>query len=366
MDTRVTPRDTAASEVLDALGQASAGILLEQLPVAVVLAVAPSGRIVHANRAARRLLPGELTMAVSLERFPQAQHPDGTMIEAHELPMARALSGGEVTEGERIRFRLPDSTWRTVEIRAGPILDEEGNVVAAVSTYVDVSLEERRELADREFVANAAHQLRNPLAAIRSAVEVLQAGAKDEVESRDRFLAHIERESARLTRLARALLLLARSQTMVESPRSEIVSLAPLLDELTSRVNPETGVSFEVRCRPELAAVANAELLEEALTCLVDNAARHGGGAPVLLHARRQGGSVAVEVRDTGPGIPAEVQQRIYERFYRSGEGSGFGLGLAIATQAVEAMGARLDIESTSGTGTVARLTLPAARVLGR
>ncbi len=70
----------------------------------------------------------------------------------------------------------------------------------------DLTEQERRELAEREFVTNAAHELRTPLTTIIGAVEVLQAGAKDDADERDRFLAHIEREAARLARLARALL----------------------------------------------------------------------------------------------------------------------------------------------------------------
>src|SRR5438045_4143890 len=134
MDTRVTPGETAASEAaLDLLADASVGTLLEQLPVAVVFAVPPSGRIVHANLAARRLLPADAVNATSFDRFPGAQRPDGTALEPHDLPITRALTRGEATEGERIRFRLPDGTWRTVEVRAGPIRDEDGNIVAAVS-----------------------------------------------------------------------------------------------------------------------------------------------------------------------------------------------------------------------------------------
>jgi two-component system phosphate regulon sensor histidine kinase PhoR len=339
--------------------------LLEQLPVAVILVEAPDGRIVLANRAARDQLPEAALRATSTAEYMGAARIDGSAIEPEELPLARALAG-EIVGPERVRYRTDGGDWRTVEVRASPVREGQGAIIAAVSTFLDVSDHERREQADREFVANAAHQLRNPLAAIRSAVEVLQAGAKEDPETRDRFLGHVERESTRLTELARALLLLARAQAMVEAPRREIVQLAPLLHDLAVRLDGLPGVSIAVRCSPDLAAVSNPELLGEALWCLAENAVRYAPGGHVELSARAVDESVAVEVRDQGPGIPPEVRQRAFERFYRASEGAGFGLGLAIAFQAAQAIGATLEIESEPGEGTTARMLLPVARLLTR
>src|SRR5207302_6082312 len=106
----------------------------------------------------------------------------------------------------------------------------EGDTVLIVLD--DLSEEERRELAEREFVTNAAHELRTPLTTIIGAVEVLQAGAKEHPAERDRFLAHIEREAARLARLAHALLSLARAHAGEEHPRLEPTLLEPLLREV--------------------------------------------------------------------------------------------------------------------------------------
>src|SRR5213079_2818295 len=125
----------------------------------------------------------------------------------------------------------------------------------------DLTEQEQRELAEREFVTNAAHELRTPLTTIIGAVEVLQAGAKDDPAERDRFLAHIEREAARLARLARALLTLARARAGQEPPRVEAVSLASLLDEVADGLRPRDGVTVEVDCPLELLASVNRDLL---------------------------------------------------------------------------------------------------------
>jgi signal transduction histidine kinase len=220
-----------------------------------------------------------------------------------------------------------------------------------------------RERAQREFIANAAHELQSPLAGIISAIEVLQAGAKD-TEERDRFLGHIERESRRLERFMRALLVLARTQTLLEPPRAEVVLLRSLLDDLVADVRPKSGVELVLTCPDDLAAVVNPDLTQQVLRSVIENAVkytRHGrieiAAEPVSERA------LQVRVRDTGPGIAPEVQPRVFDRFFRSAEAvdPGFGLGLAIAKEATEVLGGRLELVSEPGAGTLVTLHLPLA-----
>jgi signal transduction histidine kinase len=215
---------------------------------------------------------------------------------------------------------------------------------------------ERRERAEREFVTNAAHQLQTPLAGIMSAVEVLQAGAKEDPESRERFLAHVERECARLDRLARALLLLARLEIGVEPPRRELVELFSCLEETAASLTPAPGVAVEIECPPDLALITNRDLVAELLTNLGNNAAKYALEGSIVLRARADGETaVTVEVADTGPGIPADERGRVFERFFRGGgsesQREGAGLGLAIVKAAAEALGGHVALRSTPGGG---------------
>jgi two-component system phosphate regulon sensor histidine kinase PhoR len=254
-----------------------------------------------------------------------------------------------------------------VEINSGPIRDAAGRTTAAVSIFRDVTHDEQREQAEREFVSNAAHELRTPLAAIVGAVEVLQAGAKDEPAERDRFLAHVERQCRRLERLTTALLTLARVQTQDEPARLEIVELCPLLEEVAHSLHPAPRVSVVVDCPPDAAVFANRVLLEEAVVNLAANAMKFTLRGQITLAATESdSGFVAVEVRDTGRGMRAADRKRAVERFYRGEDeaSGGFGLGLAIVSAAAEAMGSTLEIESTPRRGTTVRLRLRAARVL--
>jgi signal transduction histidine kinase/HAMP domain-containing protein len=233
----------------------------------------------------------------------------------------------------------------------------------AILVLTDVSERERRERAEREFVANAAHELRTPLTTIRGAVDALQSGAKDVRQDRERFLDHIDRESARLGRLAHALLALARAQTGQEALQREPVELRDLLQEVAAGVHTEPGVELRLACPPGLAILGDRDLAEQALFNLVQNAASHTDEGSILIRAVAEGKTVQIEVEDTGPGIAPEERNRIFDRFFRGNGRSpqGFGLGLAIARQTVRALSGTIEIESAPGHGTTARVTLPSA-----
>jgi signal transduction histidine kinase len=225
----------------------------------------------------------------------------------------------------------------------------------------DVTSEERRERSERDFVANAAHELQSPLTAIGNAVELLRSGSNLDDEARERFLGHISRETDRLSRLLRSLLLLAEAQGSEAGIVLEPLSLRPILDEVASRSGNET---VAVLCPSALRVVAQAELLDHALTNLVANAVRHGESEQIRLMARRTGhGKVHVDVVDAGPGMTPGDRGRAFERFYRGGArtGEGFGLGLSIAQQAARAVGGEIQLLANPKQGTIARLRLEAA-----
>jgi signal transduction histidine kinase len=225
---------------------------------------------------------------------------------------------------------------------------------------------EQRERAQRAFITNAAHELQSPLAGIISAIEVLQAGAKD-TPDRDRFLTHIERESHRLERLTRAMLVLARAQSLLEPPKSEIVLIAPLLSRIVAEVEPAVDVEITVACPEGLAAVVNAELTEQALHSVIENAAKYTSRGRIEIEASTASDrAVEIRVSDTGPGIAEEARARVFERFYRAPltRAEGFGLGLAIAKEAIDVQTGKLELESDEG-GTRVTVCLPlAARVV--
>lgn len=325
------------------------GAMLEMLmfrfPSAVV-ALDPDLRVVFANRRARSLLG-----------------PDA-------IRQGATFGSGELRALARRLVRIP-APLRPIEVSLADARVLRVSGIAAVRDepalmfMEDVTQHHRQERIMREFLRNAAHQLRTPLAGIMAAVETLQSGAKNRPDDRDRFLHHVERHAQRLTRLARGLLMLARAQVGEDAP-VDFVELQPLVERLVAEAEPHDGVELHLDCEPGIATLASPELLHEALAALLENALGHTHAGEVRISASRLDGRVAITVTDTGPGILPEFVDRVFEPFFRlSQSGDGYGLGLAIAAQAVQAMGGEIDVSSAVGTGSSFTVRLPSATLVG-
>jgi two-component system phosphate regulon sensor histidine kinase PhoR len=314
------------SAILEALGEA-------------VMVVQPDGEVRFSNAAAADLI-GE----------------DGRAIESL-LPWLRRASRRTVSENDALR--VGDRVY-SLNARQLPA---EGAVLAVVR---DRTEELRREVAEREFVSNAAHELRNPIAGISGAIEVLRAGAKDDPEAREHFLARLSEDAERISRLTESLLTLARMEAVGEGG-TEALDVAIVVEEAAEAVVPPDGVEVEFDIGDDLVGQGDRVLLRQVLIGLLTNAFKNTPPpGKVTVRARRgPGGEVTVEVEDTGSGISPEEVSRIFERFYR-GSGSleqeGFGLGLSIARRMVDVMGGEIGVESVEGHGATFWVRLRAAQ----
>jgi signal transduction histidine kinase len=317
--------------------------LLEQLQEGVV-AVDDGGAVQFANAAATSWLGGAALA-------PGVLLPE-TWAGVPLRGLVRGLFRGDAVVAEA---RATTEDARTLSIVGVPASGSD----LAVIVIADITDRERRERSEREFVANASHELRTPVSAIVGAVEALRSGAQDVPADRDRFVDLIDRQAGRLTRLTRSLLLLARAQTDEEGLPLEPVDVVPLLRHAAAD-SEHPGADIAVDCPPSLVALAQYDVLEQVVANLVGNALRHSGGAPVHLRARAENGTAAIEVADDGPGISQAAQRHIFDRFYSGGRGKrdGFGLGLAIVRDAVRALGGHVAVDSKPGAGTTVRVTL--------
>jgi len=342
--------------------QASAQLesVVRELPVGVLI-IDGAGELRLANRRAEELFSlsrKEIARCLRDDLW-TVRDIEGRPVPKSERPSSRAMRTGEAIYDERIDLELEDGTRFIMEGSVVPITAEDG-AVAVVITFEDVTAREQRERAERNFVTNAAHELQTPIAAITSGIQVLQAGAKERPADRDRFLAHIEAACARLDRLTRALLVLARAQAGQEPPRAELIEVEPLLRAVANALPP--GAEIDITCPQDLAVIANKPLLEQALVNLGANAVKYTTGR-VLLAAEREDGRVRLEVRDEGLGIEHSERRRVFERFYRGvDDGDGFGLGLAIVAEAVRAIDGELALDSDEE-GTGVSISLPAAHI---
>ena len=231
----------------------------------------------------------------------------------------------------------------------------------------DRTEELKREQAEAEFVSNAAHELRNPLAGIMSGIEVLQAGAKDDPEARDRFLARLAHDAERMTRLTQSLLTLARAEAAGAHDTVQVVDVTVAAEEALEAVETPEGVGFVNEVEPDLVAEGDPVLLRQVMIGLLSNACAYtpAPGTVTLRASRGAQNSVTIEVQDTGKGIPTDEQDRVFDRFYRGSgmlEGEGFGLGLSIAKRMVNVMGGRIGLRSERGMGSTFWVRLRAAK----
>ena len=147
-------------------------------------------------------------------------------------------------------------------------LPDERAVLAVVR---DRTEEMRREFAESDFVSNAAHELRNPLAGISGAIEVLQGGAKDDPQARDHFLARLAEDAERMSRLTQSLLALARVEAL-GAGEGEVVDVAVAVRDVVEAVEAPVGIRLLVEVEPDLAAKGDPTLLRQVMIGLVTNA----------------------------------------------------------------------------------------------
>lgn len=244
--------------------------------------------------------------------------------------------------------------------------DEIGRLTHAISELLEQgsrALRRDREVAEqqRRFLADAAHELRTPVAIIRSTAEVSLAGDDDAEQRRD-ALAAIAQEATRLGSLVGDLLALAREGTATAVEAREPVFLDDLAHRVVARLRrlPVAGREITFGEFAEAPVRANPALTERAIFALVHNGLVHAAGSRIELSAGQDASRSWIRVRDWGPGVPPEAESRVFERFERLDAGApGSGLGLAIARQIAEVHGGTLALERPGGGGTAFVLSMP-------
>lgn len=339
---RLGERERVLSHLLEAIGEGFLGIDRD-------------GKVVLANRRSAELLGVQA---------PLAGHP-----------LVRVIRNAALHEAfDRARAGEKSSLMITVE-GGGPtrhldvhVLPVEGvSDVAAAALFVDVTRLIRLERVRRDFLADFTHEVRTPLAGLRSASETLEHGKlrPGDEEALRRIVA---RQIERLERLVSDLAELSRIETGELELARRPTDLKALLRDVADDFREKAGarkIELEVAGDSVVAAV-DPQRVQQILANLVDNAIKFSPpDARVVLRAERRSGEDVVEVTDQGEGIDPADQERVFHRFYRvdksrSQEVPGTGLGLAVVKHLVARHGGRVELQSEPGRGTTFRLFFPA------
>ncbi len=260
-------------------------------------------------------------------------------------------------------------------MRIAPLEDEYSRAVGAVGVFTDVTETRNTERLRKNFVANASHELKTPVAGIQLLSEAIKSEASslsDDTFSKGRELVtRLQDECTRLARLASDLLELSRVEDPESGRAGTTVSMSELTDRVVSSLSPvanELGVAIKVNGSNEgevLNVSGDKVGLEIAIFNLVENAIKYNKrGGQVTIDRSTQDAQVSIGVSDTGLGIPDDEIGRIFERFYRvdkarSKETGGTGLGLSIARHIVEQHNGSVSVTSTVGLGTTFTVRLP-------
>jgi signal transduction histidine kinase len=241
-----------------------------------------------------------------------------------------------------------------------------------IQSAFDARLRSEARLKDneqhlRQFVADASHELRTPIAAVSAYAELFERGAADNPEDLPRVAAGIRTETARMDRLVNDLLTLARLDEglPLEQVPVELVALASEAVRTAAAVGPEWPVRFTATRPVEING--DKDRLRQVVDNLLANVRAHTPpGTTATVHVDQVGDQAEIVVRDEGPGMPADEARRIFERFYRADRArsrthGGSGLGLSIVSAIVAAHGGTVTAESAPGQGMTVTVRIPAS-----
>lgn len=242
-------------------------------------------------------------------------------------------------------------------------IESGAKTVGLVVLAIDVTDTENAERNRREFSANVSHELKTPLQGIIGSAELLEHGLV-KPEDQPRFIGHIRKEATRLVLLIEDVIRISHLDEGVEIPK-ENIDLMTVVKEVTETLQSSAqkrGVS--IRVSGDHCTIRGVRsMIYEIVQNLCDNAVKYNvENGTVDVSVKKSGRHVILTVKDTGIGIPAEHQPRVFERFYRvdkshSKETGGTGLGMAIVKHAAQYHNARINLQSTPGIGTTITVT---------
>jgi len=318
-----------------------------------VLTVDLSGNIIHANPVAKNILSLESTdqkfddIIVNLKDNISMDHIK-----------SRAYRGTDLAEKK----------GETYNIDYAPFMNNKNEIGGVILVLKNITEQHRIDKLQKEFVANVSHELKTPITTIKSYSETLLDGALEEKNTAVEFINVINSESDRMSRLVNDLLRLSKMDYEQTKWKKDSINLSDIVNIIVKKLQiqiKDKNISMHLNIPEDINILFDRDGLEQVLLNITGNAVNYTPeGGNVWINAKKDSNNTLVSIKDDGPGIPKEDQDRIFERFYRVEKArarglGGTGLGLSIAKEIAEANGCAIAVKSSLNKGTEMIITIP-------
>ena len=275
------------------------------------------------------------------------------------------------TQNEVIELNLKDNLVYRIKIDPVYLQDSKHAIIGSIINIEDITELVKLENMRKDFVANVSHELKTPLTVILANIGILQRHKEDTIEQQEKWVENTKEEAVRMKRLVEDMLELARADAGTGKLHMERLNISDLAWSAAlgfESVVFEQKKMLDTKITPDLFVNGDPEKLTQLLVILIDNACKYsepGGTITVALEPVKN--QVKLTVHNTGSYIEKEMQEHLFERFYRgdasrSREAGGYGLGLAIAKEIVSVHKGKISVRSEKETGTAFEVAVPAGK----
>lgn len=340
------------------------------------------GEAVLLNDEMRRFLPGGMMPSRDQESVDRwlAFHPDGSRIKPRDYPGARALRGDPILPFLEMKYLAENAEPVWARVSSIPFVDDEGVVLGFISVIVDINelkitteelkvseLQLKQLLKQKDdFIGIASHELKTPVTSIKAYGQLIQAGLEQAGDyGNSNLIARLNGQVDRLINLINQLLDLTRVQEGKLQLHIEDTDINKLLHERIEEIQPTTSSCLVLHTGSLPLIKADRERIGQVITNLLSNAIKYSSpGTLITVSSGIETNGITVRVKDQGEGIAEQDHQKVFERFFRTGDGHthlapGMGLGLYISEQIIRRHGGYFSLESKKGEGSVFSFFLP-------
>ncbi len=346
--------------------------ILEEMPVGVVIAKAPSGELIFSNRHLNQLVGHHVTKYVNLDDYPKNSllNEHGHPLPQQLWPLRRIIHNEETLVNEEYTYRANKNNLITLQVKGTPIYNNKQQLVSGVVIIDDITAE--KELLQRkdDFLSFVSHELKTPITSLKMYTQLLlKQYATNPQYNPIEELQKIDNQTQKIHTIINNMMELATLQLNKEQLQSEVINVVDVIGEVVQDVKnshpPRELVVKHVDSAPILGDKAR---LTQVVTNLVANAIKYSlEHTPVFIELRVLNGSAQISIQDFGIGIASPDRHKIFNRFYqeRQKDGKiypGLGLGLYFSAEIVKQHQGKIWVESKKGQGSTFYISLPLAK----